>query len=386
MQALITYKPDLPLFTVAPEPALQIAVIVPVKNEEEGLEKTLDALRGQFDHNGHALQASVYEVLLLANNCTDNTFLIAKRYQERYPAFHLHIAEIEIPKADAHIGTVRRIMMDEAYERFLSIGRPLGIIVSTDGDSEVDSQWIHYILLEMAKGNDVVGGRIIPRNTPDLSKMHHLRDVSYRYHLSRLEAVLDPCITDPWPRHFQCYGPSLAVTCDIYHRAGRIPAIPFLEDEEFRKALCRIDARIRKSPLVKVYTSARLAGKVDFGFSVQLRQWGEMTRENQQQQVEPLMSLIRKTTLKTELRKLWKECRNFYVDDIKIDELSRELLVERSWLMQELNSAEYFGALWESVEAALAHGEWRKRHALAPISEVISHFRQYFSGSKKLAS
>ncbi|MBE9584230.1 glycosyltransferase [Mucilaginibacter sp. JRF] len=379
MQPVSAYKLNNKLYKAKPESTLQIAVIVPVKNEEDGLIRTLDALRRQVDEHGKSLHSSIYEVLLLANNCNDNTYLFAESYQAKYPEFNLHIAQIDIPEPDAHIGTVRRLMMDEAYERFISIGHLFGIIVSTDGDSEVDSQWIHYILMEMAKGNDVVGGRILPRDTPALSKIHHLRDVSYRYHVSRLESILDPCHSDPWPRHFQCYGPSLAVTCDIYHKAGRIPAIPYLEDEEFRKALYRIDAKVRKSPLVKVYTSARLIGKVDFGFSVQLQQWGLMTLENQQQQVEPLISLIKKTTLKNTLRQLWNIKSELLIDDSRLEASSAELMLDLQWLYVNIENCGYFGELWELIEEQLAKGNWRKLNALEPITQVISHFRQYFS-------
>ncbi|MFD1257690.1 glycosyltransferase [Mucilaginibacter terrae] len=381
MQAINTCESSPKLFKIEPKEAMRIAVIVPVKNEAEGLVRTLDALRMQKDETGLPLHPSIYEVLLLANNCTDNTFKIAQQYQTLFPRFNLHISEIDLPKPDAHIGTVRRMMMDEAYERFMSIGQAKGIIVSTDGDSEVDSQWIHFILIEMDKGNDVVGGRILTRNTPSLSKMHHLRDVSYRYHLSRLESILDPSQFDPWPRHFQCYGPSLAVTCDIYHKAGRIPAIPYLEDEEFRKALYRIDAKVRKSPLVKVYTSARLIGKVTFGFSVQLKQWGDMTLENQQQQVEPLPSLIQKTKVKNELRQVWKSKEELYAEDHRLQKISTGLMLDLQWLYERISASSYFGELWESIEDELENGRWREVHSLEPISQVISNFRQFFYGA-----
>ena len=354
-------------------------VIVPVKNEEDGLLLTLDALRFQVDDNGDKLDESFYEVLLLVNNSIDQTYHLATQYQRRFPEFKLHVAEIELHKTDAHVGMVRRLLMDEAYERFMSINRPDGIIVSTDGDSQVDQHWVHYILKEISQGNDVVGGRILPRDTPKLSKIHHLRDVSYRYHLSRLESILDPCSADPWPRHFQCYGPSLAVTCAIYDKAGRIPPIPYLEDEEFRKALYRIDAKVRKSPKVKVYTSARLAGKVEFGFSVQLQQWGNMTLENQQQHVEPLNALIEKTSLKSELRRIWRSRYDDADHRLQLLNVSKKLLLDDAWLTGKFYACQYFGELWELVEAELEQGNWRKQNVLQPISEVIKTFRKYFS-------
>jgi len=378
---LTIFKHNYPsvLFNEPPHSDVKLMVIVPVKNEEDGLLLTLDALRFQVDDNGDKLDESFYEVLLLVNNSIDQTYHLATQYQRRFPEFKLHVAEIELHKTDAHVGMVRRLLMDEAYERFMSINRPDGIIVSTDGDSQVDQHWVHYILKEISQGNDVVGGRILPRDTPKLSKIHHLRDVSYRYHLSRLESILDPCSADPWPRHFQCYGPSLAVTCAIYDKAGRIPPIPYLEDEEFRKALYRIDAKVRKSPKVKVYTSARLAGKVEFGFSVQLQQWGNMTLENQQQHVEPLNALIEKTSLKSELRRIWRSRYDDADHRLQLLNVSKKLLLDDAWLTGKFYACQYFGELWELVEAELEQGNWRKQNVLQPISEVIKTFRKYFS-------
>ena len=370
------------LFPAKPKPELELTVIVPVKNEEEGIWSTLDALRCQVDEDGELLDPKRFEILLLANNCDDQTFTLAHKYQRSYPDLQLHIAEIEIPKEFAHIGTVRRMLMDEAYARFMLLGRPDGIIVSTDGDSEVDKNWVHYILEEMGKGNEVVGGRILPRAISGLSRMHHLRDVSYRYHLSRLESIIDPCLSDPWPRHFQCYGPSLAVTCHIYEKAGRIPAIPYLEDEEFRKALYRIDAKIRKSPQVKVYTSARLCGRVDFGFSVQLQHWEAMTRDKQQQQVEPLPALIRKMTIKKSLRFLWANRSQPLELDDNLSMISNELMIDVEWLSVKFYNCSYFGELWEAIENELNSGRWRKENLLEPIADVITTFRRYFSSMK----
>lgn len=379
MLTIFTHNYPPVLFNEPPHPAVKLMVIVPVKNEEDGLLLTLDALRCQVDDDGKGLDPDTYEILLLANNCSDQTYHLAKQYQQRYPEFRLHVAEIELQKAHAHVGMVRRLLMDEAYERFMRIGRPDGIIVSTDGDSQVDQHWVHYIMMEIAQGNDVVGGRILPRGTPHLSKMHHLQDVSYRYHLSRLESILDPCSADPWPRHFQCYGPSLAVTCSIYHKAGRIPPIPYLEDEEFRKALYRIDARVRKSPKVKVYTSARLAGKVEFGFSVQLKQWGDMTLENKQQQVESLAAHISKANLKSELRKVWQSRHDDADHQLQLIHIGKKLLLDDAWLKEKFFQCQYFGELWELIEIELEQGNWRKQNTLQPIAEVIKSFRKYFS-------
>ena len=39
-------------------------------------------------------------------------------------------------------------------------------------------------------------------------------------------ALLDSVFHDPWPRHYQHFGASLAVTADAYRRAGGLPPVP----------------------------------------------------------------------------------------------------------------------------------------------------------------
>lgn len=368
------------LFSTPPNPLLRLSVIIPVKNEAECIRETLDAIRLQRDPAGNEIDYNVFEVLVLANNCTDQTFEICKAYQLAYPKFALHIVQITLEGEAAHIGTARRLLMDSAYQRLIQVAGDRGIIVSTDGDSQADPTWIYHILDEMENGVDVVGGRILPRDTPIQSKLHHLRDVTYRLFTSRLESVLDPCIANPWPRHFQCYGPSLAVTCEIYDRSGRLPAIPYLEDEEFRKRLKRIDAKIRHSPNVKIYTSSRLTGRVEFGFSVQLKQWQDMSTKGEQQLVESLDTLIFKLNVKNSLRKLWASTSLCPALQAELKSVSTALAIDVQTLKTTLQNSPYFESFWEKIEEHLLSTEHAKI-IMEPISKVISSVRQYFSKS-----
>lgn len=364
---------------------LKATIIVPVKDEETNLYGMLDALRQQVNPSGKAVPAGSYEVLLLANNCTDNSYVLAKAYQRSYPGFHLHVEEIFLEKPHAHIGTVRRLLMDEAYQRFQTLGKPDGIIISTDGDSRVDSCWLHYIFTEFENGCDVVGGRIISEFSKSPSRKFHLKDVGYRYLVSHLESHLDPCSFDPWPRHFQCFGPSTAVKCSIYEKAGRLPVLPYLEDENFRKALIRIDARIRRSPFVKVYTSSRESGQVDFGFSIQLNEWTKMNLEGKKMLVEPMGSLIIKFNAKKALRELFIEYNMHNTLNLKkLKSLARSLFLDEEWLSLKITSALYFGALWEETETNLSMQKWEERHPVVHIDTAIGHLRDLLN-TKQLA-
>lgn len=365
------------LFNRTP-PSLHVAVsvVVPVRNEAHHLVQTLDALRRQQDADGVALSADGYEVLLLANNCTDNSFDIARRYQRAYPQFSLHVAQIYLPADQANIGTVRRLLMDEACRRLQQSSNRPGIIASTDGDTVVDRQWVYQIMREIAGGSDAVGGRILTRPDDSPVRVNYLRDVTYRTLIARLEALLDPRPHDPWPRHFQHFGASLAVTCTMYRQAGRLPVVPHLEDEAFYQALLRTDAKIRKSPQVKVTTSSRMQGRVTVGFSEQLRCWHSMNQRGQCQLAEPAEAIITRLRLRHRLRIVWESGLSATQEKV-IRLIATEAGVDPAWLLTECTQCRYFGQLWEKLDRAMSTGQWAKSRQPVPITTAIGELRAF---------
>jgi hypothetical protein len=67
----------------------------------------------------------------------------------------LDVAELHLPRY------VRKLLMDEAYRRLMSVGRRRGIIASTDGDTKVANTWVAATIHEIDSGVDAVGGRIL---------------------------------------------------------------------------------------------------------------------------------------------------------------------------------------------------------------------------------
>ncbi|UHG92847.1 glycosyltransferase [Spirosoma oryzicola] len=364
------------LFPAPPSTLLQLSVIVPARNEAHHLTHTLDALRNQQDSAGNPLDPATYEVLLLVNNCTDHSYKVARQYQQTYSDFPLHISEIHLPATKANIGTVRRLLMDEAYRRLTISGSSNGIIASTDGDTVVDKHWVYYIMQEIAKGNDAVGGRILTHPEQSLVRLYHLRNVMYRTLVARAEAILDPSSNDPWPRHFQHFGASIAVTCRVYDQAGRLPEKPYLEDEAFYKALLRMDAKVRQSPHVKVFTSTRTDGRVDIGFSEQLRFWANLDHSGKDQLVEPPAALILKFRNRQKLRAYWHN-RSQATGLNDLTPIAQELCIDDQWLKIELKMNPFFGQLWEKVEAKMQQGQWSACWQLVPITTAIQDLRTF---------
>lgn len=265
------------LFGQAPSRACIASVIIPARNEEAALPATLDALRRQMQLDGSPLAFDSYEVLLLLNNCSDASASVAARYQASWPEFPLHVAECRLPAERAHVGTARCMLMDAACDRMEQADRGFAIL-STDADTHVAPDWIAANLAELAQGADVVGGLIhlLPADFDSLEpgiRLAYERDRRYQELVAELESVLDPDPCDPWPRHLQHFGASLACTCEIYRRSGGLPPVKPLEDVAFIDALRRVGARIRHAPSVSITTSARLDGRAEIGLSGQLRHW-----------------------------------------------------------------------------------------------------------------
>lgn len=371
----------------APSSSLRISVVVPARNEARNLRKTLNALRLQTDTCGKPINTLSYEVLLLVNNCHDQSFEIAKNYQQKYPEFALHIAQIKLPPSKANIGFVRRLLMDEAYRRLTQVENGNGIIASTDGDTFVDTCWVYHILQEIEKGCDAVGGRILTYSNQKKARLYHLRDVAYRSLLARAEAMIDPEEHDPWPRHYQYFGASMAVTCPVYQQVGRLPQVPFLEDNAFHQALQRMDVRIRKTPAVKAYTSTRMSGRVKVGFSEQLRRWSGYTRYGHTQEVEPPEAWFIKFKSKRVLRQcLEGYLKNGFYDQKAFEKVAEDLMVKPDWLHKELTANQYFGQFWENVRKKIGRGKWGKKWELVHITDAIVALRAFVNNNSLSSS
>ncbi|WP_009633170.1 glycosyltransferase [Synechocystis sp. PCC 7509] len=378
---------------LVPTPPLalcEVCVIVPVRNEAQTIETTLSALAYQIDLKGNKLDWRRYEVILLANNCSDNSAEIACYFARRHPELVLHVVEITLPPAEAYIGRVRQILMDEAYRRLVYLRRRRGIIASTDGDSQVTPTWIAANIAEVAAGADAVGGRIYITKSDratlnPYAKACYLREVGYRFLIAELEDYLDPDPDDRFPRHYQHYGASLAVTAQMYQQAGGLPAVRTPEDVAFYQALLRVNARFRHSPLVKVVTSARETGRAALGLANQLHQWAAMGMGEQPFLVESVNAIALRLQVRHQLRILWSGILDGYQPDIAhIAQIATDLGVNVQWLAKELTQPHTFGLLFEKIEQRQEkEGIWAQRWQKVEIRQVITELRIYLDELRK---
>ena len=371
-----------PLVQSPPSPQCEVCVIVPVQNEAETLESTLAALAHQIDLESCPLDSTRYEIILLANNCSDTSAALAQRFASHHPTLALHVVEKTLPATDAYIGRVRQILMDEAYRRLIALGQKRGVIASTDGDTQVAPTWIAALLHEIACGADAVGGRIVTDRASraaldSYARACYLREVGYCYLVAELETYLDADPDDVWPRHYQHYGASLAVTAEMYEQAGGMPPVRTPEDVAFYRALVRVNARFRHSPLVRVTTSARQTGRTNIGLANQLNEWTAMGQRQQPFLVKSVAEIETRLRARHGLRVLWERILDGYQPTPKeVAPLANTLGIATHWLTNELAQSHSFGLLFERVEQRQQQeGIWWQRWSGVKIEQAIWELR-----------
>lgn len=368
-------------------PQCRISVAVPVKDEAENLPAMLEALVNQVDLRGNPLDPRSFEIVILANNCADETTAVARRFSKQHNVLPpVHVVEKCFSADQAHVGRARRAVMDEAYLRLTNGGNRCGVIATTDGDTKVAPDWIAATLCEINLGADAVSGRIIVAReelaTLDApTRRFHLQDVGYRLLAAELEGFLDPQSCDPHPRHHQHFGASFAVTTAAYKRAGGLPVRRYLEDLAFYHALLRIDARFRHSPLVRVKTSARRTGRTEVGLSWQLREWTKLAERQESYLVESAEELVTKFRVSAGLRRLWKQARaGKRVEFNKIVSLAEVLCINEHWLCEQILTRQTFGQMHEKIwQKQTEIGEWQKLWSKVEIGKAIGDLRQKLS-------
>ncbi|MBH8560129.1 glycosyltransferase family 2 protein [Hymenobacter negativus] len=348
-----------------PRASLRISVIIPAKDEAATLPSALAALVAQVTEHGQPLPPDSFEVIVLANNCQDATAAVVRRQARKFPGLVVHVAELCLRGATAHVGRARRLLMDEACARLEQVGQPAGIIASTDADTQVAPTWLAAIQAEIAAGADAVGGRIITSNDdagPAALRRIQAHDAAYRLLCARLEDLIDPAPLDRWPRHHQHFGASLALTARAYRQVGGLPEVRFLEDEALCQQLRRHDLALRHSPRVRVLTSARRQGRVEVGLSWQLSEWLRMSQQQREPHVENPVQLMRRWQLRRQLRACWAGS-----PGAELDAAMARLGLPVATVLAQMQRAATFGALWEW---ALAHSP-NLTTALVPLSRAL---------------
>jgi glycosyltransferase involved in cell wall biosynthesis len=322
-----------------------IVVAIPVKNEADRIAYCLHALSAQA-----GIAAREVTIVLLLNNCTDETATVVDRLAPSLPIL-VRCFEVTLSPDLANAGYARHLAMEAAEE----LADPQGVLLTTDADGRVDRNWIALNLRALQQGADAVAGRIeidpveaalIP------TKLHEddARESAYSDLLDRIDVVLDPDPFDPWPRHREQSGASIAVTVSAYRRAGGIPTVPLGEDRAFFAALRRVDARIRHAPGVRVVVSGRTTGRAVGGMADTIRRRMIRADDTLDDRLEPALDAARRARLRKLVRIGWSHSEMLRG---MIDFLARQLLVLPAKIERALK-VPYLGQAWANLERTSA--------------------------------
>ncbi|MBC5800033.1 MAG: glycosyltransferase family 2 protein [Candidatus Eremiobacteraeota bacterium] len=291
-----------------------MTVAIPARDEAAYVVRALEALARQVGFDGRPLGGGLFDVVVFANNCRDDTANAVRRFASHSPQMATYVIESDLPPHAAHVGMARRAVLDWSARRFSDEGRNDGILASTDADTVVAPDWVAWTLREMV-GVDAVAGFVDidvfeRQRLMAPVRLLYARERAYRRALAELEAVLDPQPEDPLPRHASFVGASFAVTTRAYLAGGGLPPLAALEDLAFCAALRRIDARVRHSMHVRATTSARRQTHVHDGFGAFIATLHERADHLQSVTVVHAERSIGQITARAALRRLWRGARD----------------------------------------------------------------------------
>jgi hypothetical protein len=316
-------------------------IAIPAKDEAGDIEACLRALACQtgLPPGPPWLRGAV----LCLNNCTDDSADVARRLADNLP-FAVHVIEVELPRSQAYAGTARRMAMDRAA----AFAGEDGVILTSDADSRVAPDWLSRNLAALRHGADAVAGRaeIEPQGAALIPAHLHAidaRECAYAALLDEIRSILDPDPADPWPRHDEHSGASIAVTVQAYRRAGGMPAVRLGEDRAFFEALRRIDARIRHDPSVRVVVSARLEGRAQGGMADTIRRRMTAMDPFLDERLEHVADAMRRARARAALRHALSG------DAAARARLTRILRVPR---LDIAPGGDGLGAIWTALETA----------------------------------
>jgi GT2 family glycosyltransferase len=315
-----------------------ILVAIPARDEQDAIGDCLRSVALQLGRHRHA-------ILVLVNNSTDATADVIRGLRPSLPC-PVHVVEHAFAPESANAGQARRLAMRRAAD----LTRRGGVLMTTDADGRVAPDWIETNMAALAAGADAVCGRAIidPEDATLIPAHLHADDAlecAYGDLLDEIHALFDPDPADPWPRHTEHSGASIAVTRTLFERAGGVPPIALGEDRALLDALRRVDARIRHAPEVTVTVSGRLQGRAAGGMADTMRRRIVRQDSDLDERLEPAADCARRARARRNLRLLWETA-----DATAMAALASAVGVApgrvADWLGQR-----YFGAAWAAAEA-----------------------------------
>ncbi len=246
---------------------LLAAVVVPARDEEMTIAECLTALAGQ------TVGTAAFQVILVADGCSDRTVAIASDSAAR---LGLRLTVIDGPEAGS--GAARSLGLDAAVAL-----HPL-LLATTDADTLTAPDWLERQLDHLQGGAQVIAGLIeLSSELPPAVAARRQRDAVVR--------LADVRALDPGAGHHHFAGASLGLAPEVYLAVGGMDPTVALEDEAFGAKLRRHRIPVLRAADVRVRTSTRDNGRAARGLSVDLAVSGWRERRRYDAHDFPLQRL-----------------------------------------------------------------------------------------------
>jgi glycosyltransferase involved in cell wall biosynthesis len=345
-------------------------VAIPVRDEAKRIGGCMAALSRQ--------SVSADHIVLLLNNCTDNTAQVVRELPKAH--HRLHILECNLKGFRASAGFARALAIKHAASLVDSSFRGEAVLLTTDADAEVPENWMEANLRAIEQGADAVCGTAVIDPLEALLIPQHLheddaREVAYGRLLDEITSVVLPDPADPWPRHTEDSGASIAITASMLRRVGGMPLLSSGEDRTLIERLRLIDARVRHDPQISVVVSGRIVGRAKGGMADTIRRRIVRQDEFVDERIEPAWAAFHRIRMKRWFSLLWRE-----PTEARLHQLARLLGITPK-LIVEAVEAPYFGLGWSRIERASSLLPQRRvrfvdlRHQMA----IARHIRRRLS-------
>ncbi len=237
-----------------------VGVVVPVHNEEDLLEASLQAVAAAADA---VVDRVTCHTVVVLDNCTDDSATIAYRWRRRMDRGHQR-HRIDVIETDARsVGAARRAGCAAIIARWLP--RPLSALwlATTDADSEVPADWLAVQVAHHRAGREVWTGRVAVHDWSDR----------------------DPTTAQIWQRQYVAeelpvHGANLGIVAARYVEVGGFPPVATGEDRALVHAAVAAGADAVHDHLY-VVTSSRPEGRAPGGFAHALSVIGQESTDGE---------------------------------------------------------------------------------------------------------
>ncbi|MET4145199.1 glycosyltransferase [Arthrobacter sp. UYCo732] len=230
----------------------QVAVVIPVHNEEQLLPGALAAVRAAADVLQGQRPAIAVTILVVLDSCTDNSGQVAAKFARMDSRNSLLRVAFRSVGGSRRAG-IRTVLL-ASLEKGLPDASPQLWLANTDADSCVPENWLLRQVELADRGADAVLGTVEP--DPESTDGEVLRRWHARHPLGE--------------DHPHVHGANLGVRASAYVLAGGFPRLRSHEDRALVERLHKYGCSVWSTDTIRVRTSGRTNARAPQGFGAYL--------------------------------------------------------------------------------------------------------------------